>query len=323
MRWLATSCLSMVLALALALSANAQSPNPSQPNQGAQAETSAQQHDAVTSEATTAVEQPTAVPTAASGTTNIYNQYKQSSPNGDFPTWLQAIASIGLAIFAFWQINFVKRTTTASENAAEAARDAVIATQQYVELTKDLAATTKQSVELARLSLSTERPYITVTPVSVTATSIGAEIRFTLRNDGNRPAIIKDIFADIGWEQKPNCPSIENRREHAGANSRRIHEYVLAPGRLSREYLLFYNDEPPDLRMTDNAQMFQAIHDQRQQSNRELHMFGFILYSDPAETRYYLEFCWSLVVFAGLRDQFYLDIFVDRVIPPAPNSEQT
>jgi len=320
MRWLIPLCLLSLILLAAVNSRATESP--SQPDQRSRAENAAQQHDAVASPAPTLIEEHSGEPSTTSGATSIYNQYKQSSPNGDLPTWLQAAASIGLVIFAFWQINFVKRTTTASEHAAQAARDAVVATQQYVELTKDLAATTKQSVELARLSLSTERPYITVTPVSIAPGIAGTEFRFTLRNDGNRPAIIKDIFADIRWAQKPNCPSLAVRREKAGANSRRVHEYVLAPGRTSREYLLFYEDGPPDLRINDNEEMLQAIEGQREQSNRELHMFGFIFYNDPAETRYYLEFCWDLVVFAALRVEFYLDIFVDRVIPPATNPEQ-
>lgn len=312
----------MVLALGLSLSVSAQSVNPSEPNQSAQAETSAQQHDAVASPTASALNQSAAVVTTSSGATNIYNQYAQASPYGDLPTWLEAVASIGLVVFAYWQINFVKRTTTASENAAQAARDAVITTQQYVELTKDLAATTKQSVELARLSLSTERPYITVTPISITPSSSGAIFRFTLRNDGNRPAIIKDIFADVRWEQKPNCPPSAKRREKAGANSRRVHEYVLAPGRTSREYILFYDDGPPDLTMIDNTKMLEAIIEQRDQSNREMHLFGFIFYNDPAETRYLLEFCWDLVAFSALRVEFYLDIFSDRVIPPATDRDQ-
>ena len=323
MRWLKTFCLLILLIVSTLLlhAVNSRATeSPSQPNQRSQAETAAQQHNAVASPPGTAIEQPTTVPTATSGTTNIYNEYKQSSPHGDFPTWLQAIASIGLAIFAFWQINFVKRTTTASENAAEAARDAVIATQQYVELTKDLAATTKQSVELARLSLSTERPYITVTPTLITPTLSGAKISFELRNDGNRPAIIKNIWAGIKWEQVPDCPSVDRRQ--TGVEARRIHDYVLAPGRTSKEYGLWYADGPPELRMLDNEELLEIIRGQREQSNRELHIFGFVTYRDPAEAEYVLEFCWKLAVFSALLVRFYLDIFADRHIPSASGENE-
>src|SRR5271166_176617 len=280
MRWLKTSCRVVLIIWILLLALNTRATeNPSQPNQSAQAETSAEQHDAAAgSPAPTVLNEQTAEPTVASGATDIYNQYKQSSPHGDFPTWLQAIASIGLAVFAFWQINFVKRTTTASESAARAARDAVVATQQYVELTKELAETTKQSVDLARLSLSAERPYITITPITVLPSSRGPRFQFVLRNDGDRPAIIKQVFAGIKWEQLPACPSAETRR--AAVDTRRIHEYVLSPGRTSREYLLWYEDPPPDLNMTEPDELLSAIYQQKEQSNREMHFFGFVLYDD-------------------------------------------
>jgi hypothetical protein len=301
-------------ALLLSTARNATAESPSQPNQSAQTETSAQQHDAVANPAATTLNQQTTKPAASSGTTNIYNQYQQSSPWGDFPTWLEAVASIGLVIFAYWQINFVKRTTTASEDAAKAARDAVIATQQYVELTKDLAATTKQSVDLARLSLSTERPYITVTPVNIVPTTVGARVNFTLRNEGRTPAIIKDIVAGLKWETYPDCPSFQKRRD--GVRSRRIHEYVLGTDRTSREYSSWYEDVPPELKMDDAAQLLKTILDQRDHSNRELHLFGFVLYADPAGAKYVVEFCWNITAFSSTEMQFYLDIFLDMAVPP-------
>lgn len=313
--WYALILIASALLLNAARSATAESP--SQQNQGRQAETSAQEHNAIADPTASTINQQTSKPTPTSGATYIYNQYQQSSPWGDFPTWLEAIASIGLAIFAFWQINFVKRTTTASENAAEAARDAVRATQQYVELTKELSETTKQSVELARLSLSTERPYITVTPVGLFPSASGARVNLALRNDGSRPAIIKNIYAHMAWEQRPDCPPLARRQELAGHNSRRIHEYVIGSNnRTSREYSLWYADAPPELRMDEPEPLLHALYDQREQSNRELHIFGFVIYADPADNRYMLEFCWSAVSLVETKMDFYLDIFIDRVVNP-------
>src|ERR1700719_3061633 len=107
---------SILIALALLLSAanGGATESPSQPNQRAETQTPAQQHNAIASPTVSALNQSAAVPAAAGGTTNIYNQYKQTSPWGDLPSWLEAIATIGLVIFAFWQMNFVKRSTTAA-----------------------------------------------------------------------------------------------------------------------------------------------------------------------------------------------------------------
>ena len=103
------------------------------------------------------------------------SQGQESSSGGDFPAWLQAIAGILLVGFAMWQMHFVRRTTAAAENAANAARDnaraaidAAIATQRYVELSQQMVEAAKQSARAAELTLNSERPYLFVEKPSLT-----------------------------------------------------------------------------------------------------------------------------------------------------------
>jgi hypothetical protein len=312
LKLLSTSIL-IVSALLLNGVRNAAAESPSQPNQRSQTKASAQQHDSVATPAPTIFNQATAAPASPDGAANVYKEYKQASPNGDFPSWLQAIGTIGLLIFAWCQMGLVRRTTKATETAAQATRDAVIATEKYVELTQQLTEATRQSAEFAKLALSVGRPYLTVTPTNVEPSGVGPRFAFVLRNDGNRPAIIKRIQVAMKWESLPACPTQERRLEVCSATSaRRIHEYVLAPARDSREYAFWYEDSPPKLEMTELDDLLREIWSQRDKSGRELHLFGFIAYGDPAGSEYALEFCWNFTVFETLSTQFYLDIFLDQ-----------
>jgi hypothetical protein len=99
--------------------------SPIQLNQGNQTQNRAQQHDATADLSASVVQQPTAARAASSGGTYIHNQYKQSRLLGDFPTWLEAIATLLLVIFARRQMRFFRRSTDATEKAAEATRRAV------------------------------------------------------------------------------------------------------------------------------------------------------------------------------------------------------
>jgi hypothetical protein len=108
-------------------------------------------------------------PTASSAPRASYvGAYKQSQ-QGNLAAWLQAGGTLGLLIFACWQIGFMRRSTAATENAARAAsdnanasKDAAIATERYVEMTEQMAEAAKQSARAAELMLDSERPYVFV-----------------------------------------------------------------------------------------------------------------------------------------------------------------
>jgi hypothetical protein len=199
MRWLETSCLSMVLALGLALSVNAQSGNPSQPNQSTNTEPHAQQHDAVASPTASALNQSAAVVTASTGATYIYNYYKQSSPCGDLPSWLEAIATILLVAVAGWQMGFIRRSTAATEEASKAARDNAFAA-------KESAKATEEYVKISERALvDVQRPWVLVfevkwpsgvfpMPAELDATPRVVTMRISYKNFGPTPAWITDSF---------------------------------------------------------------------------------------------------------------------------------
>jgi hypothetical protein len=179
--WFASILITSALLLSGARDATAESP--SQPNQRSQTETQAQQHYAVASPAPAIVNQPSPKPTANTGATYIYNQYKQASPLGDFPTWLEAIATILLVIFAGRQMRFVRRSTQATENAAkaasdnaQAARDAAIATERYVEMTEQMVEAAKQSARAAEAGTVATEQYVKLTAELVRTSQETAKI---------------------------------------------------------------------------------------------------------------------------------------------------
>jgi hypothetical protein len=123
-----------LIALALLLSAaSVTTESPSQPNQGTQTQSPAQQHSSTASPRMPALNQAAAKPTARKGRTNTDYECKQPGPWGDFPTWLEAIATLGLVGFAAWQMRLIKDAAVAAKNNAEAAKlqaDAAIKTFQ-------------------------------------------------------------------------------------------------------------------------------------------------------------------------------------------------
>jgi hypothetical protein len=113
------------------------------------------------------------------------------------PSWLEAIATIGLLIFAYWQMSFVRRSTDAVERAATAASKALQATEKYEEL-----------------ALNAEKPYVFLAPMRVDVRTetipdyIGILlptprlmkertvrwIEIQLRNGGKGVAVIEEIY---------------------------------------------------------------------------------------------------------------------------------
>jgi hypothetical protein len=166
---LSSTSILIVLVLLLSTAGNVTAEGPSQPNQGSQTETAAQDQSAIVSPSPTRFDQQAATPVPACGATNINHQSGQSSPNANLASWAEAIATIGLLLFASFQIGFIRRSTRATEDAAKAAsdnaraaKDAAIATERYVEMTEQMVEATKQSAKAAALALNAERPYLFV-----------------------------------------------------------------------------------------------------------------------------------------------------------------
>ncbi len=161
----------ILIALALLLSAageNPETPKP-QPNQNAYAQSPAQQHSPPSSAPVSATFQATSTPSTSHRETDTYYYYYPAEDGWNWSAILQAAATLGLLAFALWQMDFVRRSTTATENAAKAAsdnakaaKDAVIATEQYVKLTKDMVEAAKQSADAAQLAATAERPYLLI-----------------------------------------------------------------------------------------------------------------------------------------------------------------
>lgn len=151
----------------------------------------------------------------------------QHEGSSDLPAWLQAVATIGLLGFAFWQMRLISRSTTATENAAgaaaenaKAAKDAAEATERYVGMTEQLVKATKQSADAAELALHIDRPFLLPdnfnfndssikkvakmlkdgTPALVISKSINPDtvpVAFSIKNHGKGPAVMNEVRARI------------------------------------------------------------------------------------------------------------------------------
>jgi hypothetical protein len=204
--WYALILIASALLLSAANGASAESP--SQPNQRTQTQTPAQRHNAIASPTASALNQSATVETTGTGATYIYNQYKQSSPWGDFPTWLEAIATILLVVFAYRQIDFVRASAQAASDNAKAAKDAAIATERYVEMTEQMVEATKQSAKAAETALYVNRPFLLVTRVECTDAkfingSLNHKFKIHLKNFGVGPADIANYIAYADLFDRP------------------------------------------------------------------------------------------------------------------------
>jgi hypothetical protein len=192
MRWLRGLSLLSLALLALYLSArNVAAEGPSQPNQSTQTQTPAEEHSSVPSTSISPTYQPTAAPTPHYGTTYIYNEYYQTGPLGNLPTWLEAIATIGLLVFAGWEVDYVRRSTAATEIASKAASDNAIAA-------KDAAEATKRYAEVAKLALRAERPFLFIEEQSVHSHPIAKSfnsLKELLTGKFERPDITRDTLS--------------------------------------------------------------------------------------------------------------------------------
>jgi len=247
----------------LSAARNVTAEGPSQANQQTQTETPAQQHDTVTSPSPTVINEETAEPIAASGATNIYNQYKQSSPWGDFPTWLEAIATIGLLVFAGWQIAFIRRTTKATEDSAKAASENAVAA-------KDAAEATKKYAEVATRAFVSERPILIVVRMEQDPKQWGRHFRPSIyvRNCGNKPAIIERCTTNT-CKDDSNIPTAVGTPDYERGGEVPLQRTVLSS---NEEMTIAYG-----VRMLSESEAAELL-----TMERRLVIFGKIWYRDPS-----------------------------------------
>lgn len=119
-RWSVSILVASAMLLSAANGAPIESPN--QPNQRTNGERKPDHQTAATTPSRSSINQPARTPSANQGATYVYNQYKESSPWGDVPTWLEAIATLGLLAFAAWQMGLIKAAAIAARDNAVAAK---------------------------------------------------------------------------------------------------------------------------------------------------------------------------------------------------------
>jgi hypothetical protein len=174
------SVLILITSALLLSAANKNSETPkAQPNQNAHAQSPTQQHSPPSDLPVTATLQVTGTPTASHRESNTYNYYYPAKDGWNWSGIIEAVATLGLLGFALWQMDFVRRSTKATETAAQAAsdnakaaKDAAIATERYVGMTEQLVETTKQTAQIARLALDIERPYVIIESQSLSTRNI-------------------------------------------------------------------------------------------------------------------------------------------------------
>ncbi len=182
-----------------------------QPNQGASANDESKQGDHQAAKPKPANAQQGPTQTANPSNYQIENYNYNPKYGWDWSGIIQALATIGLVLFAGWQMVFVKRATKATEEAANAARNNAI-------VAKISAEATQKNAEAAELALKSDRPYLLVE----TAKLEGAfkdekshEIRersefrpratFNFRNYGKGPALIETVV--IGLRPMKEIPA--------------------------------------------------------------------------------------------------------------------
>ena len=264
----------IVSALLLSGARNVTAKSPSQPNQSTQTPT--EEHSSVPSPSVSPLNQPTAAATAKPTATYIYNQYKQASPWGNVPTWLEAIATILLVIFAGRQLSSVKGAANAARDNADAAKDAAVSTKRYVEMTEQTVEAANQSARAAELALNIERPYVFIEKQSLAlrnlklpsgiagpfsllapesieseATHKGLDPTFILRNRGKGIAIIRDVRLRVMKVPYPallsGLPVSTGKFEVIARYSYLIQQPVLGNGEMSDPYSALWLRVPIDV----------------------------------------------------------------------------
>jgi len=135
---------------------------------------------------------PSTGPPAETYAYQIENYYYNSGNGWNWPGIVAALSTLGLVIFAAWQMCFVKRSAKATEIAAEAAKKSAEAAANNVIATRELA--------------NLERPWVIVSkksligfPLEETSiiSPIQIEISWEITNVGRSPGIITSISTPV------------------------------------------------------------------------------------------------------------------------------
>ncbi len=268
-----------------------------QQKQRAETKTSAQQHDSNPNPFESPIKQSPTKIAPESSTYNIQNYNYNPQDGGNLPAWLQAIGTIGLLIFAWWQMWFMRRATKATETAANAARDNAIAAKESAETSKtnvaiskvladatvqsahaaqraaeaaqksaDVADTSLKLLERAQIIVLFHRPFRPTSP----------ELSYEIRNIGRTFAKVKDSDCGFG----------------AALDLRQL-EYEIKPkpiGDLPTK-MIAYPNIPIEMRNRPDIPLPPERAEGIEAGKEFLIVRGYVIYDDVFDVRHITRFC--------------------------------
>jgi hypothetical protein len=219
----------------------------------------------------------------------------------DVPTWLEAIATILLVIFAGRQLGSVKEAANAARDNAEAAKDAAVSTKRYVEMTEQMVEAAKQSALAARLALKIDRPYLILEHAQLTGVLRGDDpirketpqpdeltipprfsprVVLSFRNYGKGPVIFGEGIIRIDA-----LATLPPARDFSGCKRMGLQANAVRSGGIWRP-LAQFNLE------ADWTTLFPDIAAER----KSLIAYGCVRYTDPiGKDTYETGFCWIFI----------------------------
>src|SRR5208337_3558324 len=160
----------ILIGLALVLSASsAKGQGPKQgTEQSGNAQNPPKQHSKPTKPTPTAlIRSLTVVSTAASTPESNYQRYYPKD-SAELAAWVQAASAVVLILFGGLQMYLLRRSTSATENAALAARDNAMAAKDMAEANVKSAEAAKEQADIAKKTLAlSQRPRLIVRNVVV------------------------------------------------------------------------------------------------------------------------------------------------------------
>lgn len=200
----------------------------------------------------------------------IENYYYNSKNEWNWPAIVAAVSTLGLVIFAPWQVCFVRRTTKATEVAAQAAQ---------------------KSAEAVDASLHVYRPFIVIRKPNVDSTQIPqlrrrmpTTVKIKIRNYGIGPADIVNYFvrAEVfDWAGDDPALPIYTQNEVCHTI-----DSVLKPEGENELITLWFDISEGDFTAMLNDTKRLAFH-------------GIIYYRGGPEKIYWTRFFWWCILLAG------------------------
>ena len=293
--------LALLSLLLLAVVSSAQTPR-SQPQQRADTQRPTEKSNSVASPTPTAHVEPSPTVTTQASANYTYNYYYYSERSGDVAVWVQAFATVGLLLFAWWQLGFIRQGASATQKAANAAsenavasKDAALATKASAEAAQANAEAAKQGAEVARLGLLADRPYLlvrtgkhegcdpeTTAEIELFPTRkvpIPPCITLIIKNYGKGPALIDGIWSVLEILSENELRPVG---DYTRCESQRIIEETIGA------------DQSFKLPVTGTYVVWLS-EDQRtgiKNGTLALVAYGYIVYRDVFEHSYKMGFCW-------------------------------